>query len=472
MNRLSLFLFLLVWWLPALSQTRPVTISGIAPDYAGRKIVLYQTTNPISAKNEKLGIISILPDGSFDASILVNRTTFCYAEFDRWKAGIYLQPGAVYELEFPPFQPISKSEKRNPYFRSKQVAFGLKQLPEDDINHQIMSFEEAYTREESRFFNQIFNDKSQAAADSLVQILKKQFPKSHNSYFEYYKFYRFASVRFALNQEKADDFIRSCFGEGPLRLDIPPCKQLFEQIFSNYFTNESNRIGGTPFIKLVGTANLDGIENYLTSKKDWTSQLSHWVILKATNDAFYQGQFSQQTMLSLLDKVQRSNWSSKEKATAAELKAKLTYLLPGTEAPQLTMTDLNHTEIKLSDFHGKIVYLHFTTIANPICRQHLNELKTSAAGFAPQAEIINILPKADGAKKELILQQNWPGRFVLVDDSELAKYQVKTFPTSYLIDENGLMLVSPALNPIDGFARQLGGILKQRQFNKYRNQAK
>jgi len=186
-------------------------------------------------------------------------------------------------------------------------------------------------------------------------------------------------------------------------------------------------------------------------------------ILKGINDAFYKQQFNPQTILNLLSKIEQSNWGTGEKKIAAALKVKLLHLMVGTEAPEVHMQDLNGTSAKLSSFKDKFVYLHFTTVTNPICRKQMDELKTIADQYKTKVEFINLLPKADLAKKELILQQNWPGKFMIVDDEVLENYQVKSFPTSYLLDEKGILISSPALNPLDGLSHTLSDTMKQKQ---------
>lgn len=472
MKKLVLLSFCLATVFSVLAQTRPVILKGIAPDYAGRKIDIQTVPEPATGNSESLATISILPDGSFETSVLINRTTCVFAEFDRWKAELYLEPGARYELNFPPLQPLTESEKRNPYFQPQPVTFGLKNSTKDELNQRIDAFDRAYNQAENHYFNQIFKDKSALATDSMVAVLNKQFPVSEQSFFGQYKFYRLAAVRFAQNPEHNNDFIRKYLDRAPIPFDLPVWQHLFEQQFTNFFYNESNQVGGEAFRNLVGTANLSGIEQYLLKQKMWSTALSHMVILKSINDAYYQAHFNPKTMLVLLGKIEQSNWSNGEKKIASALKAKLVYLTVGTAAPDFTAKTLQGENFKLSSLKGKLVYLHFTTVGNPICRQHLDELKANAQTLNGKVEVINVIPENNAAKRELISQQNWPGIFVLATDSDLEKYRVKSFPTAFLIDENGNLVLAPALNPIDGFPKQLSGILQQRRVNQMRNQSR
>ena len=471
MKGLVLFIGALLLFFRVEAQTQAVRIFGNAPDYAGRKIALQVSNDPVTDHSETLVELNILPDGSFDESVLINKPTCCFASFDRWKAVIYLEPAQSYQLVFPPSQPLTEQEKRNPFFKSSEIAFGLKDLSEDDINRLIQKFEMAYNEEENRYFNEIFKDKSTAAADLMINHLNSQFPKSENSYFENYKFFRLTAIRFALSQNKTNSFVKTYIDRTPINFNLPPFREIFDQQFTNFFYQESNKIGGDQFRMLVGTANLQGIENNLTKQKGWSSKLSRMVILKGISDGYYQAH-NPQTMLVLLDKIAQSDWTNAEKSIASTLKAKLTYLTKGTAAPDLALKTLNGGAIKLSAFKGKLTYLSFTTITNPICREHLDELKKFAQQFAPKVEFVTVLPEADLARKEVILQQNWPGQILIAGDDAIETYRVKTFPTAFLLDENQVLIASPALNPLDGLQQQIAGILKSKRIEELRNQTK
>ncbi|PTN10294.1 redoxin domain-containing protein [Mangrovibacterium marinum] len=472
MNRFVAVLLVLLGCASAFAQSLPTVLSGLAPEYAGRRIALLQQTEPLTNQPQKIGTITILPDGSFSTAVKLSGTSHCFAAFDRWQAEIYLEPGKNYQVVLPPFQPLSESEKQNPFFQPQLVSLGIQNSDDTDINHLIRVFEQSYSALESQYFNQLFKDKSQPAADSLIAKLSRSFPHNDNPYFEQYKFYRYASIRFAVNQAKSNEFIKSYLDHPPLNFNLPPFRQLFNQQFSNYFNTESNQLNGTNFRVLVGTANLAGIEQYLTQNKGWSHELSRMVIMKGINDAYYQHTYSPATMLNLLDKIQQSNWPATDKKLALRLSEKLRYLSPGTMAPNISITNFEGEEQELSNFNGHLTYLHFTSVTNPICRQQLDELAKIEQQFKGQLTIVNLLPEANLDKKELILQQHWAGTFFTVNEEARESYRVKTFPSSYLIDETGKLWASPALNPLDGLSHQLAGYFKQKQLERFRNQAK
>lgn len=467
-NLLLFLIFTLACSLFSQAQ-KTVTLKGKAPEYGGYQIEFYRLLDGISEEKQLVTSFRIAPDGSFSASFPLTEITHSFTEIDAYHASLFLVPGQQYELIFPPKKPVSASQKRNPFFEFDEINFALKNSNPAELNRQIEQFELAYLKLESRYFNQIYHQHSKAAVDSLKSSLQRQFPETGDSYFKNYKFYRLAFAEFTLHQGQSNDFTRRYFIDQQPDLLVPPCKQLFQQLFSNYFEFEASKIHSAEFKRLVAQANLAGIENYLMTQNNWNAALSRLVILKSIDDAYFQGQFSPRSLLHLLDKIGESQWDAENKAIAARIKSKLTYLQQGSTAPDITLTDFSGNKHQLRDFTGKYIYLNFMRVSNPICRQHLNHLKDSVNQFDQELHILNLILPDEADKKELILQQNWLGTFYIVDEKAADTYRLTNFPQAYLIDKNGRLALSPAPNPLDGFERQFLNLLKQKRINELRN---
>ncbi len=468
-----LLFFVVALSLQVIAQSpQSVILTGKAPDYRDYEIQLYRYADAISKTKEFVSSISIDAEGNFHSTAKLSTTTYCFADFDAYRAFIYLEPGKEYELVFPPLKQIPASQKRNPFFQAEETAFALKNSSSDDLNRQIQQFELAYLKEESRYFNQIFNLQSKAAVDSLKANLSRQFSQSNNTYFNQYLFYRTAFAEYALHQGQSESFVQNYFIDHQPDLLIPSCRRLFRQLFNDYFTFESNQIRGTEFKQLVARANLNGIEDYFANKKQWNTNLSQLVILQSIHDAYSQGQFSQGSLLRLLNTIEASNWPSDKKKIAKRLKERLTYLQTGSDAPTIKLTDFSGVSQQLSSFKGKYIYLNFTRVANPICRQHLDQLKQAGDVLKQQVHILNLILPEEASKQELILQQHWPGEFFIINEQAADTYRVTTLPMAYLVDPSGKLVMSPAPNPLDGFEQQFLNLLKQNRLNELRQQGR
>lgn len=218
---------------------------------------------------------------------------------------------------------------------------------------------------------------------------------------------------------------------------------------------------------MIDNSNLKQLDDYFRTQLHFNPELAHLVLLKSMKDAYYSNQYSKTSILKLLDLVKNSGWSTFEIQTAKMIRSNLTYLASGTNPPEISLKKTDGQKINLSDYRNTYIYLHFTDPQTPICRQHLDALKTIATHYKEKLTIINVIQNQKTFRNE----NNWAGIFTISsDENEL--YKVKTFPTSFLIGKDGKLLLSPAPNPIDGLDRQLGQILKSDYFKELQQKNK
>ncbi|MFY9153660.1 MAG: redoxin domain-containing protein [Prolixibacteraceae bacterium] len=450
------------------TQAAGVKISGKAPEYANNRIALNTLHDFISEEKTILGMISFDDHGNFSFEIEITQTSLCFADFDGYHGMIYLEPGKSYELLFPPKRTLTASQKRNPFAKPEPVWFGLVNPDKNDINLRIQHYEQSYTTLENKYFDQIFINKSKSLVDTVKTSLDHEFPKTNSEFFESHKFFRKGNLEFALNQGKSADFMRTYFSTIKPVYNLAAYSTLFNQVFLNYFNVLTIGSHGAEIKKLISNSNLKQLDEYFQMQLHFNPDLAHLVLLKSMKDAYYNNQFSRASVLKMLELVKSLGWSEFEKQTATLISSKLTYLASGTNPPEISLKNPDGRTIKLSDFRNTYIYLHFTDPQTPICRQHLDALKTIATHYKEKLTIINVIQDQKTFRNE----NNWAGIFTTTSNDPDELYKVKTFPTSYLIGKDGKLLLSPAPNPIDGLDRQLGQILKSDYFKEMQQRNK
>ncbi len=460
---LLLFIFILLGLLTTeKSWSASVNISGKAPEYALNSIELYILHDFISEEKIKLGTIHFNAEGSFNVDIEIAETNLCMADFDGYHGMIYIEPGKSYQIVFPPKRTLTESQKRNPFAKSEPVWFGILNPAKDELNVKIQQFEQEYAKLENRYFNQIFTNQSKSLVDTVNLKLDKEFPKTNSDFFESHKFFRKANLEFALNQGKSAEFMETYFSNLRPVYNLEAYSVIFNQVFMNYLSMLSNTSHGTDVKKLINSTNLPNLDDYFQKKLHFNKELSHLVLLKSMNDAYYSKQFSKASILKLLGQVKSPEWSAFEQKTALLISSKLTYLASGTNPPSIILKNLNGQKVHFSDYPNTYIYLHFTDPKNSICRQHLDAMKAISARYKEKLIIINVIPENKGFKNE----NGWPGIFATTESNIDDSYKVKTYPNSFLIGKDGKLLLSPAPNPIDGLDRQLGQLFKSDYFKE------
>jgi len=463
MNKLKNIFFLFLLLLPVYLSAQPSVIKGVAPEYAGLTLPVYTYSDFISEEKTEVGKIVFLPDGKFSVTINLPYTAVCFTEFDIYQAMIYVEQGKTYEIQFPPRKKQTDAQKRNPFFKLLPVWFKIINQTDDDINLLIKNYETEFRVWEDKYFYDIYEKHSGASLDLVRTELQKKFPKTENRFFEDHKKYRIGNLEYALNQGKSKEFTDSYFGKVSPKLQLPAYTNLFNQVFTNYFSFLGNSDHDKKITGMINSGDIGNLEKYLSERNGWNTDICRLIILKSLKDAYYSGQFSKQAIIRAIRQVP-SDWPEKYKMIAQRILQKIVYLAAGTESPDLQLTRNNGQKLSLDEFRGSYVYLHFTDLQNPVCRQHMEALKPVADQYKGQLVVLFI---TEGKTPEPETRK-WTGIFAPSDEKCKNDYKVKTFPTSYLIGRDGKLVASPALNPLNGFESQFRNILEKERVEKLR----
>lgn len=464
-NSFFLVVFLILLF-PELAVSQSVILKGKAVEYSGLSISVFSYSDFISEEKTELGEITFQTDGSFSLKLDVKETRMCFAEFETYQAMIYVEPGKTYEIKLPPRKERTDAQKRNPFFKPFPVWFKIINQSEDDLNLKIKQFELAYRELEDQHFNDIFVKKSSAAVSNVQEQLRKQFPKTECKFFEDHKKYRMGNLEFALHHGKSNEFVLKYFGRMSPRIHLLAYQTLFNQVFNNYFSFLGNSIHGQKIKSLINTGDVVALEKYLIERNAWTSEICQLVILKGLRDAYHSGQFSKKSVINMLEQIIGGKWNAEYKNTAGFILKKITYLMNGSAAPDFTVKKINGQVFSLSAHKGKIVYLHFTDLQNPVCQQHMEALNLIAKKYTQHLVVITLLENEIGDEQ----LKKCAGICAMANEKLKGRYKVKTLPSSFLIDRNGILIDSPALNPLNGVDGRIGKIMEQERIEKLRTE--
>jgi len=114
----------------------------------------------------------------------------------------------------------------------------------------------------------------------------------------------------------------------------------------------------------------------------------------------------------------------------------------GYLAPDFTLLTSGGDELSLSDLRGTPVLVNFWATWCPPCRAEIPALEQTYRQFGGDVLVLGIDVQENPDRVATFIQQNDMTYPVVIDESaEIAKiYQVRAFPTSYLIDERGVVL--------------------------------
>jgi peroxiredoxin len=142
-----------------------------------------------------------------------------------------------------------------------------------------------------------------------------------------------------------------------------------------------------------------------------------------------------------------------EREIAYNRRFDLASLKPGDNAPEFELKDLNGTNHNLSDFKGKIIYLHFWATWCSPCVGELPVLNSLIKDVNNNKVVfINVCLDNEYNKwKKIISENNLLGLNLLCDDTWSKKmnflYKISSIPHYTLIDEKGLIIKNNCVRP-------------------------
>jgi peroxiredoxin len=115
-------------------------------------------------------------------------------------------------------------------------------------------------------------------------------------------------------------------------------------------------------------------------------------------------------------------------------------LKPGTKAPEFEVETLDGKNIKLSDFKGKYVFIDFWGSWCGPCKGEIPNIKKLVGDIpASQLQVIGLAKDKEETLKAYINEAkiNYPN--AIANDELLATYGISSYPTTYLINPNGII---------------------------------
>jgi Thioredoxin-like len=114
--------------------------------------------------------------------------------------------------------------------------------------------------------------------------------------------------------------------------------------------------------------------------------------------------------------------------------------------------------IGLGDFRGKYVYLSFCNSFSYYCIREFDLLKDIDSRHSNNLAIVTILVDDNyQSMRDLLKANNYNWTFLhYASQPEIIRdYEIKAYPTYYLIGPDGKLIASPAPSPLEGFEEYL-----------------
>lgn len=459
---------LLLLSLPAI-DTYATHVYGTAKEYANSELIFYRYQDRITYIKEEVFRLKIDSEGNFEADFGVDMVTYIFAEFGIYYVYFYAEPNGNYELILPEYIEKTDGDLFNPYFQPTEMQLGIKGMKNTDLNYLIMDFDYYYNRYFDLKMEELYINGLKSDVDTFINNINARYKKYDNPYFQQYRRYRIAALKnMATKSEYESALVYSYYSNKDILYDNPAYMDLFNSIYHNYFDNYLVSPGGADLYRVITYGHSISLLHKLigSNPKHKRKQFRELVMLKGINDAFGNDNLQWLPLLLTLDSLYITTEYPIHQQIAQNIADNSLTMAKGTVALPFELPDTLGNMMSLTDFRGKYLYLQFANTQSYSSAAEFDVLKRIYDRYKGLCLFVTILTDTDKDKARKFIATkslNWTFLFAKANDKVLSDYKVSAFPTYYLIDPYGMLVMSPAPSPTENFEKYLFKIIENKK---------
>ena len=379
-------------------------ITGVAPSYVGKKLIIFTTHDGWDATKESLDSCIVAEDGTFSLQVNNSETIQAQLDLGYYTGIVYIEKGKNYSINLPARKDIAAREKLNPYFKPQTILLSFNDLPTDDINRKIADFEDSF---DSVWVDLTQNFITTEKIDSAMNYLDEKYP-SNDKFFSEYKHYRYALLVNLYSPGAPKLAIKNFFLPYKVKYNQPAFWEAFESIFTGF-----------------------NMSDYLKENEElYDLSLLHQVLLDNLPKN-YMDSIKTENVTKIVDALRKDEVGVGYKPILGEL------------------TNLNGVTFPWSELYYNKVYI---IVANSSLRQSLSDIQYFKKMQEKYAEkCLFLLIFADEDKSACLRQVEKINKdfvFSVVDNPQLvSQLQIKNIPLYITLDNDGKIVKYPAEEP-------------------------
>jgi thiol-disulfide isomerase/thioredoxin len=243
--------------------------------------------------------------------------------------------------------------------------------------------------------------------------------------------------------------------------------ELFNQVYDKYFVFFGMTDKGSKIYDDINTSKSYSDLKRTLSRDNvfYNDTITELVILQNIYNEFYSDNFSRTGLITILDTLISQTGIQQNKIIGEIIKAKITRLLSGYYPPAFELYDSDSSLVRLDDFKGKYVYLNFCTSQSYTCLSEFELLEGIYERYKERLEIVTIAVEAQpDTFRDFLKNKNWNWKFLFYgyQPQILKEYDIRAYPTYFLIGPDGKLIYSPSISPAENFESLLVKTMKAR----------
>lgn len=463
-NSLFVFLFLFVICvLPVGAQTN-ITIRGEVVDGAGKRVSLFRYSDMLTRAEVLVDSATIADNRTFELKAYANYPTMMILQIENYSQSFFVEPGRDYEVYVPQFD-WNIDEQRNVFLSPEVLPLEFLNMPPDDLNAQISNFEGVmadYIDAHRIQFDIRFRPQKRYF-DSLLLVVKQNAPDTRNEFFNRYKRYQLASLKYDLHFDSRANMAKQYVKDQPILYYDDNYMSFFFALYANCVSKGTNKIPAWQLGQWVNTLNVKVFLDSLgTDTLLRNEQVRELVALEALQEAYYQPHYYEaDRVVKMLGLIADQTKFPEHKVLAQHIIDNLQQAEQGSEVPTFTLPDVDKEMVNLDSLKGKWIYLSFVRVGDPNCLSEIETMahfKDSLYKKFDNLQFVTICCDRNFQKMYHFLKNSrkgknyswtwlhFDGRYDLLE-----RYQVVSYPHFILINPEGMQQYTVTPMPASGF---------------------
>jgi len=446
----SLFLLLILTLGVQSTFAKKVKLFGQHAAYANMQIKVLCYDDAFSKTEKQLAIMQLDKQGQFSVEFEIAETQMVFLPLGVFRGYFFAEADKAYQLSLPPRRDLSPSQKIDPFFEPQDLLLGFRNADKNGLNSLIRKFDNQFDNFINKNFDAIYNQRSSSIGVGFAKQMKNDYAQEKNPYFQVYLKYRLGFLDYLASPEAYISLENKYFAKQAIELNNTAYTTLFNKIYNNSLGSAFHRREKSKFNKALESKDAyqelnKTLKTYsVYQNKSFRNLLLAKSIFEGTENAL----LSRRKAIAILKQIKLNSQDDRVGKLTKNYIAKLSHLLKNTDVPNFAVGD-----IALEDYKGKFLYLNFCNTTNSVWDNDLESLKKLHETFGKDIKFLSIASDVDPVRFKNRLKQKeitWPIVQIDAENSILADFKIKVFPTYIIINPEGKVYQYPARGPHDG----------------------
>lgn len=446
MNRSLFVILFLALGLTGFGQNK---LTGFAPDFLGKKVVLYTYQDYVSQSRIEIGEGTVNPaDSTFEITYNTNSTIKGVIEIDRTESSLYLAPNTDYEVYFPKsVEPASyKNAETNLYFNG---------LDTTDINFRILQYHQWFDMYISYHQEAVAKGGFRAHLDTFKLYAADAYKNYDDPFFITYVRYDIAEMEQTYGGNRKSETRLKTYLEYIESFPVYHENDRYMKFILAFYDKEFREYLPVTEEAIWGAIQEKSPTKLMRAMKGdillAAPELRELIMIDKLGKAFYREIELRPNIIAVLDSIESHSVYQENASVARNIKSYITSLEPGYPAPAIEIEKAPEEFVIWQDYKGRYVYFNFFAAWNEESVQDMEIIHRLVTEYGQDISFLSVSTDPDKATFDAFMKEHpeydWDIYHIGEDQALMNAYKVANVPSYYLIDQEGFISAAPAMPP-------------------------